>query len=198
VQAIRIIKDEHRAVGAVLHGMGYMLREIRQRGVEPRFDVLGAMVYYLDIFSERLHHPRESEYLFRFLRLRCKAAVPFLDQLEEEHHAGAGCLRAMKQALARYQQAGSAEFAAFEAVVESFVNFEYEHMRREERHVLPMAEHHLLPEDWEVIDAAYTNGTVPSFSPQTAANFENLFDRIVQLAPSPIGVGPPSDPLARS
>lgn len=190
MQAIRIIEDDHRALAAVLHGMRYLVREIRERGAAPRFDVLGAMIYYIDAFPERVHHPRESEYLFRFLRVRCSDARPILDLLEDEHRAGGRHIRNLEQALARYQAGGASEFAAFAAAVESFSAFEMEHMRREERDILPLAKAHLLPDDWEAIDAAFTGGAVPLFNPQTTEEYGKLFDRIVMLAPPPIGVGP--------
>jgi hemerythrin-like domain-containing protein len=190
MQAIRIIQDEHRALAAVLHGMRYLVRDIRERGAAPRFDVLGAMIYYIDAFPERVHHPRESEYLFRFLRARCKEAAPTLDLLEGEHRAGAGHIRALEQALSRYQHGGPTEFAGFAAAVEAYAAFQNEHMRREERDIIPLARAHLTPSDWEVIDAAFTGGAAPLFTTDTSENFNRVFDLIVRLAPPPIGVGP--------
>jgi hemerythrin-like domain-containing protein len=148
------------------------------------------MVYYIDAFPERVHHPRESEYLFRFLRARCGEAAPILDVLEDEHRAGTEYVRRLGQALARYQGGGAREFPAFAAAVESFADFELAHMRREERDILPLAREHLLPADWDVIDAAFTGGAVPIFNPRTTDEYAKLFERIVMLAPPPIGVGP--------
>ena len=37
VQAKRIIEEEHRSLAAVLHGMLYVVREIRYVGIEPDF-----------------------------------------------------------------------------------------------------------------------------------------------------------------
>jgi len=190
MQALRIIEDDHRALAAVLHGMRYLVRETGERSAPPRFDVLGAMIYYIDAFPERVHHPRESEYLFRLLRVRCPQAALLIDQLEEEHRAGAQHIRALEQGLARYQHGGAGEFPAFAALVESYVTFQYEHMRREEQEVLPLATQHLLPSDWDVIDAAFNGGSVPRFGPETPENFQKLFSLIVRLAPPPIGVGP--------
>jgi len=41
-----------------------------------------------------------------------------------------------------------------------------------------------------VIDAAFTGGAVPLFDPRSTEQYAKLFDRIVMLAPPPIGVGP--------
>ena len=89
MQALRIIVDEHRALAAVLHGMLYLVHGIRDRGSKPNFELLGAMIYYIDAFPERFHHPKEDEYLFRLLRLRHPEAAPLLDRLKMEHRAGA-------------------------------------------------------------------------------------------------------------
>jgi hypothetical protein len=45
MRAIAIIHDEHRSLAAVLHGMLYLVRQIRTRHAKPDFAVLGAMIY---------------------------------------------------------------------------------------------------------------------------------------------------------
>jgi hemerythrin-like domain-containing protein len=190
VQAIKIIHDEHRSLAAVLHGMLYLVRQIRERGATPDFALLGAMVYYIDTFPERFHHPKEDQYLFRLLRIRCPAAAPLLDRLQAEHRAGASKIRALEQALARFQQGGMAEFAGFNTAVDDYADFHWEHMRAEEKEALPLAEKHLTAGDWEAIDAAFTDHSDPLFGADAGAAYDQLFRRIVNLAPPPIGVGP--------
>ena len=198
MDAIRIIEDEHRTFASVLHGMLYLVREVRERGAPPRFDVLGAMIYYMDAYSERIHHPRESEYLFRLLRARCEPARGILDALEEEHRAGVQYIRTLEQALARCEHGGASEFPAFSAAVEAYAAFQREHMRREERDVLPLARMHLLPSDWRLIDSAFSGDGVPRFLPEATSDYQNLFTRIVALAPPPIGVGATAAPATGS
>ena len=65
VQAIRILHEEHLSLDAVLHGLLYLVHEIRSYRTEPDFALLGAMVYYIDTFPERFHHPKEDAWLFR-------------------------------------------------------------------------------------------------------------------------------------
>ena len=97
MKAIGIIHDEHRSLAAVLHGMLYLVRDIREHGSAPNFDLLSAMVYYIDAFPERYHHPKEDGYLFRLLRKRHPAAAPVLDQLERQHKEGAAKIRDLEQ-----------------------------------------------------------------------------------------------------
>jgi hemerythrin-like domain-containing protein len=190
MQAIRIIHDEHRSLAAVIHGMLYLVREIREHGAKADFNLLGAMVYYIDAFPERFHHPKEDRYLFRLLRTRCREAAQLLDRLETEHRAGAEKIRQLQQALARYQQGGAGEFSAFAAAVEAYAAFHWDHMRAEEKELSPLAQKHLTTGDWEAIDAAFTGHTDPLFGAEAGAGYDALFRRIVNLAPPPIGLGP--------
>lgn len=196
MQSIRIIQDEHRSLAAVLHGMLHLVREIRERGAKPDFAVLRAMVYYIDAFPERFHHPKEDRYLFRLLRIRYPEASPLLERLETEHRAGADKIRLLEQALARYQEGGAREFSAFAAAVEGYAAFHWDHMHAEEKQLLPLAEKHLTAGDWEAVDAAFTGHTDPLFGAQAGREYDQLFRRIVNLAPPPIGVGPA--PAARN
>jgi hemerythrin-like domain-containing protein len=194
MQAIRIIHDEHRALAAVLHGMLYLVHEIRDRGDKPNFTLLGAMIYYIDAFPERFHHRKEDEYLFRYLRVRHPEAAPLLDRLKVEHRTGAEKIRALEQALTRYQQGGALEFSNFTAAVEAYAAFHWDHMRTEEKEVLPLAERYLSASDWEAIDAAFLGHTDPMLGAEAGAKYKALFTRIVNLAPPPIGVGPERGP----
>lgn len=191
-KSIGVIRNEHRLIAAVLHGMRHLVREIRVNGAEPNFELLGAMIYYIDAFPERFHHPKEDEYLFRALRARHPEANALLDRLEHEHQEGADRIRSIEQALARYQQGGKKEFPAFAAAVDGYCDFHWAHMRAEETEVLPLARAHLTAEDWADIDNAFLGHSDPLLGLEVGAEFDTLFSRICNLAPPPIGTGPAS------
>jgi branched-chain amino acid transport system ATP-binding protein len=190
MKALAIIHDEHRALAAVLHGLKYLVNAIGEGRQAPDFQVLSAMIYYIDTFPERYHHPKEDRYLFARLRERCPASGALLDRAQAEHVSGAARLSALGQALTRYQGGGGREFAAFAAEVQSYVTFEADHMRREEREILPLAEQYLTGEDWQAVDAAFTGNADPLLGVVPGEQWRALFRRIVNLAPPPIGVGP--------
>lgn len=190
LDTIGIIRDEHRSLGAVLHGMLYLIREIRYAAAEPNFEVFHAMLYYIDAFPERFHHPKEDAYLFKFVRLRHPEAGPLLDRLHAEHAIGADKIRRLEQALMRYEQGGPAEFSGFAEAAAAYAAFHYSHMRAEEDEVIPLAKKYLTEDDWKEIDAAFTGHTDPLFGTQASQQYTELFRQIVNLAPPPIGVGP--------
>jgi len=190
MKALRIIRDEHRALAAVLHGLLYLVRQTRDKGAPPNYPVLSAMLYYIDAFPERFHHPKEDRYLFPLLRARAPDSAAVLDALATEHRTGAEKLRSLMQAFVRYREAGEPEFMPFAEAVEAYAEFHWSHMRTEETKVLPAAERCLTTGDWEAIDAAFTGHTDPMLGVEPGVQWSQLFTRIANLAPPPIGVGP--------
>ena len=190
MEADRIIRDEHRSLSAVLHGMQYLVHDIRDNGTAPDFAVFEAMVHYIDAFPEQFHHPKEDRYLFRCLRMRHPEAAPLLDRLESEHRTGAALIRSLEQSLARYKHGGAAEFARFAADVEAYLDHHWRHMRAEEDEVLRLAEKRLSAADWEEVDTAFLGHVDAMQGAGAEGEYQALFTRIVNLAPPPIGVGP--------
>ena len=190
MKAINVILDEHRSLAAVLHGMLYLTRAVRDDKMQPDFKLFGAMVYYIDAFPERLHHPKEDKYLFRLLRLRHPAAGALLDRLHAEHVAGETKIRDVEAALRRYEHGGASHFHEFSQAVEAYATFHWAHMRAEEEEVLPLARQHLTQADWSEVDEVFAGNTDPMFGAAAGDEYEVLFRRIAHLAPPPIGVGP--------
>jgi hemerythrin-like domain-containing protein len=190
--ALNIIRDEHRSIAAVLHGMKELVFRIRERGakIDPR--VFRAMLYYLDTFSERMHHPKEDQYLFAPLRRLGAGADALIAELETEHAQGENTLRRVEQCLVRYEEGGEKEFPEFAGEVERFVEGYWDHMSKEEERVFPLAEKLFTRSDWEAIDKAFQANADPLANERNERDFRKLFSRIVSLAPPPIGVGPES------
>lgn len=188
-KALTIIRDEHRTILAILHGMEYLVWQIRKRGkkVDPR--VFHAMLYYLDTFSERAHHPKEDRFLFSALRRRGAGAEALITELEKEHAGGEDALRRVAQALNRYEEGGDKEFPAFESAVGRFVDSYREHMRKEEELLFPLAEKLITAADWAAIDRAFAENRDPLAGMRDTGDFEKLFQRIAEIAPPPIGLG---------
>jgi hemerythrin-like domain-containing protein len=189
-EAIAIIQDEHRSLSAVLHGLRHLVREMRDRGKAPDFRLLGAMLYYLDAFSEKLHNPKESAYLFARLRSRTHEADQVIAQLERQHAESAQIGRDLDHALARLEAGMSDGLAVFAATVDRLMEEAWPHMATEEKVLLPLARKYLTAEDWVEIARAFGENGDPRFGCEPDHEFRDLFSRIVNLAPPPIGVGP--------
>lgn len=194
-EALRVIRDEHATLAAMLQSLTQMVK----RGPDPEgkggqherfFDVLRAMLFYIDEFPEKHHHPKESDLLFPRVARVAPHVMAAIDQLERDHMQGEQNVRALMHLLMAWEYLGDTRRQAFEDEVARYVAFYLEHMRLEETVVLPEAENSLSDADWHALNAAFAtnqdplNGRIPR-DPQ----FDRLFTRIVMLAPAPVGFG---------
>jgi ABC-type branched-subunit amino acid transport system ATPase component/hemerythrin-like domain-containing protein len=192
INALDIIREEHRALAAVLHGLGYVVDGIEEKQLATDYQLLSAMIEYITEVPEKVHHPKEDGYLFLKLRQRSPEAAPILDELESDHRKGPAMINGLNRALIHYVQAGEAGFPAFRDTVRSFIASQWQHMNKEEGQLMPMARQVLLPEDWAEIDTAFAANGSPWSGP--AGEYAQLFSRIANLAPAPIGFGPGGSP----
>jgi hemerythrin-like domain-containing protein len=189
-QATHIIEDEHRSISAVLQGLVELARAARNPAVQPEFPVLHAMVYYIDTFPERLHHPKEEDVLFARLVARAPEAQPLVEELRAEHQRGARLIRELEAALLAFQVEGGSKAEAFCAAAQNYAQFHWDHMRKEERDLLPLAERCLAPADWEIVAAAFAGNEDP-VADLREKDYRDLYQRILSLAPAPVGLGEP-------
>jgi hemerythrin-like domain-containing protein len=131
-KAMRIIHDEHLSISAVLNGLITLSRAARDPGVQPEFPVFHAMIHYIDAFPERLHHPKEEQYIFARLAERSPETRPLIEELRAEHTRGAKLIREVESALLAFEVEGAPAAAAFAAAVDDYAKFHWDHMRKEE------------------------------------------------------------------
>lgn len=193
-EALRVIRDEHATLAAMLQSLMQMVK----RGPDPEgkgesdryFEVLRAMLFYIDEFPEKHHHPKESDLMFPRVARAAPHTMAAIDQLERDHGLGESRVRELMHLLMAWEYLGDTRRAAFEEEVTRYVAFYLDHMRLEETAILPEAERCLTDADWHALNAAFAtnqdplNGRIPR-DPQ----FDRLFTRIVMRAPAPVGLG---------
>jgi len=195
MKAIAIIRDEHRAITAVIEGLRQLVAEIAAGRMPPDHALFAALFHYIEAFPERLHHPKEDGYLFARLRVRRPDAAPLLDGLHREHEIGRERFVELKAMWERYR-ADPAALAPFVEGVERYSHFHWRHMRKEEDEVLPLAAAALERDDWDAIDAAFASNDDPGVGVPASKAFRELFRHLVAIMPPPYGVGP-EPPSAR-
>ncbi len=189
MKAIAIIQDEHRAITAVVEGLRHLVAAIAAGQAAADHALLAALLRYIEQFPERLHHPKEDDFLFARLRLRRPEAAPLLDALQQEHAIGRERFVELKAMWERYRDDPEA-LPAFADGVERYAHFHWRHMRREEDEVLPLAAAALAPDDWEAIDAAFASNDDPVVGVPASRAFRELFRHLAATMPPPYGVGP--------
>jgi hemerythrin-like domain-containing protein len=188
--ALRIVREEHERLAAVVHGMRYLVRKIGEKTVKPDLKVFRAMLLYISEYPERLHHPKEDAALFAPLRAHTHAYDATLAELESQHANGEAMVRRLEHLLLRYEFGGEGEFAPFAEQVEFYADFYFRHMRTEEEIIFPALREHFSASDWENADSAFTANEDPLARTDLKADFERLFTVIVSITPAPLGLGP--------
>jgi hemerythrin-like domain-containing protein len=191
--AATIIYAEHAAVAAVLRSLLAMIRQGPGNEPERFFDVLRAMLFYIDEFPEQRHHPKESNLLFPKLARAHPELMPVILKLENDHMAGESRVRELQHLLAAWEFIGESRRAAFEEQASEYVNFYLNHMRTEETELMPAAEKGLTADEWAELDAAFAADRDPLAGGTRDRHYDRLFTRIVLRAPAPIGVGPSAE-----
>ena len=187
---LRVIREEHGTLAAILRSLR-MLAE-RGPGKEPGtfFDAMRAMLFYIDEFPERQHHPKETELLFPPIAQRAPEVAEAIARLDSEHAGGEAAVRELEHLLLAWELMGESRRATFVEALDRYITFYLEHMRLEEQEVLPAAEKHLTEADWRELDAEFEKNCDPltgKYKPDPV--YEKLFSRIVREAPAPIGLG---------
>ena len=189
-KSITILHNEHRSISAVVHGLKELARLAQDAKVKPDFRVFRAMLRYIDEYPERLHHPKEDRYLFAKLLERAPQTRPLVGRLTSEHEAGARLVRELERSVVFFEEGWPAGAREFQQTVEEYARFHWDHMRIEEKELIPLAEQHLTAEDWKWVDDAFA-GNIDPIADLGEKDFEKLFSRIVSLAPAPVGLGEP-------
>ncbi|RAR57838.1 hemerythrin-like domain-containing protein [Paraburkholderia unamae] len=183
--AIQVMLSEHRRLASVVAGMTRMADCMARSAGAPAAMLLRAMLYYIQEFPERIHHPKEEQYLFARLRERTGECDAVLDELGRQHEDGARRVRALERALTRYELGGPAMLAALRDEVNGYAGFYANHRNLEETVILPAAQRYLTTADWVEIDEAFGANRDPFESLETEDDLDGLYTLIVQTMPEP-------------
>lgn len=186
---LRIIYQEHAALSAMLRSILLLLTQSHQHRRLPDFASLRAMLFYVDEFPEKRHHLKESQLLFPRIRERSPKARDVLDRLDRDHRNGELAIRELEHELLAFEMLGEARREHFESTARRYIDFYMSHMSVEEKEVLPLAEQALTEQDWIDLDAAFSANRDPLTGHEPDDLYRELFKRIVNAAPQPLGHG---------
>ena len=189
-RSLEIIRDEHSSLAAMLQSMRMLVDRGPVSDRKNFFDVLRAMLFYIDEFPERLHHPKETELLFPRVAKAAPEVGVAIARLDRDHEYTEHAVREIQHLLLGWELLGDARRQKFVDAFDKYVNLYLAHMQLEEQEILPAAEKHLSEADWQALDAEFEKNCDPltgKFKPEPL--YDKLFTRIVQNAPAPIGLG---------
>jgi hemerythrin-like domain-containing protein len=182
--ALKKILDDHESLGCVLRALRDAVAATRRSGVHPDFELLRAMLFYMDEMPARLHHAAEELVLFPRIRERCPALGPVLDRLQKEHERGESTVQDLERALTAWEVMGDERREAFELLLGAYVEGYLGHMEVEENYVLSVAQQYLFEADWDDLLSAFTRQS-RTVTEETVARNRALLQRILGDCSSP-------------
>lgn len=189
--AVRIILDEHLAIGAVLYSLRQIVRRLGTAADPPEFRLLHAMLDYIVEYPDRWHHPKESRFLFEQLLKEHPPASRLVAALQAEHEQGVRLIDTLSASLSHFEQGVPGAQEAFVDAVEHYAAFQWAHIRKEEDRLLPLAERVLSDRAWQCIAQAFEENDNPLFGIKPRDDAARLFRAILDLA-APRGIAQPA------
>ena len=180
-RALGVIYDEHRSIAVTMN----QLRRIASSEeplAKPQREQVRMLVGYLRDFPQRLHHPKEEQYLHRLMRLRHPPSEALLAELEAQHQREKELIGDVQAALAACETEARDAEARLRSALVSLVQTIASHLGREETDVFLLAREHLQEGDWNEIATAFEANEDPRFGDLASEEFNRLFVRIANLS----------------
>jgi hemerythrin-like domain-containing protein len=160
--AVRHICAHHRNLARVFRALEAHAEAIAGGKCSPDFILIAAMLRYIAMFSYRVHHPADEEFLLSAMR-QSGAPGHVIDSVIGAHNSGAKQFAALQDAFNAWGDKPDMHNAPFLELAHDYISFEFDHMSYEESVVLPCAVDMLPAKDWTPIADAFRSHDDPLF-----------------------------------
>ncbi len=188
-EALNIIQSEHGSLWRLLSLLDNLNQGLDHAETHPDEELFNLIFDYFEFYPDRMHHPKENDYLFAALQQRAPEAIPLINELRDEHERGPQLLEQLRQDLSYFISHFPEGREAFRDQLQTYIRLIRDHIHKEEERLMPLAQQHLQATDWTTINRAFADNDDPLFGESTRAEFRALHRRIAHMAPDPLGLG---------
>ncbi|MBI5897876.1 MAG: hemerythrin domain-containing protein [Rhodocyclales bacterium] len=186
--AMRVLAKEHLALRAVARIVAIEAEVLRRDG-RVDLDLLEDIAAYIAEFPNRIHHPKEEDFLFRHMRIRApQRCGEILDRLLAEHVEESESIGTFRTALAAYRNGLPAADTHLANVAASYAKYLDRHIEFENTQAFPLATEVLQESDWAEIDAAFLANDDPLVTGDQDSRYTELHRRILRMGALPPGL----------
>ncbi len=175
---IQILLDEHRNIEKLLLVLEQEL-DVFDHSEPPDYEILRAVIDYFKDYPESYHHPKE-DLVFAKLKLRDPAVATRIGDTEAEHQAETKRLHRFAQAVEDILAGREYPRQSFHDLVREFIEYQRQHMNKEEQLLFPAAVKVLHPDDWAEIDGRLNDRTDPLFDGAIEGKFDALRQTVLR------------------
>jgi len=142
-----VLKEEHRVIERMLRILDVACEKL-EKGEEVSPGIFRRAIDFIRTFADRCHHGKEEETLFPLVEQR---GIPFgpTAVMRMEHEQGRGFVKALAEALGRYEQGNKNAKAAIMENARGYTQLLAQHIPKEDNVLYPLAERILGPSDQE-------------------------------------------------
>jgi hemerythrin-like domain-containing protein len=156
------------------------------RGIQPNYELMRDIVYYLRAYGDHVHHPRE-DVAFEMLATRAPELAATIQGLRQQHQEIAVKSEDLHRHLDQIIDDVIVPRVELEKSVADFLALYRTHIATEERDVMPTAQRVLKSEDWSASAAKVPGQADPLFGENVLAPFRALRAHIDREAAAPLG-----------
>ena len=121
--SLQIIREEHASIAAVLRSLQVLVDQGPGDNPPSFFDGARAILFYIDEFPEREHHPKESEHLFPRVAQRAPHVAEVIARLDGEHARGEAAVRELQHLLLAWELMGEGRREVFTEALWRYLAF---------------------------------------------------------------------------
>ncbi|KAA3625927.1 MAG: hemerythrin domain-containing protein [Proteobacteria bacterium] len=180
VDALRLIHQDHVNLDKVLSVLLEVGGSLPDQRSETVSSLLADAIYYIEVFPERFHHPKEEKLLFPLVRKLRPELNEVIDKLSEQHTQGERAIAELAAAVKRLEGDWAANRETVQDLVRTYVDAQWEHMRLEEREILKPIRQTLTKADFLSLNSAYGVSNDPLFGENLGTGFDALLRRITR------------------
>lgn len=177
-RATQIIVREHQQLTMVVDGLLCFVHLLALDKRAPGTGLFRAMLYYIREYPDKVHHPKEDQYLFAHLQERTDTLDDVIEELRLQHADEGMYVLDLERALTRYELEGRSALADLQRQVEAYAAFYMNHRQLEEEVILPAAMRYLTDADWVDIDAAFGTNRDPMEGVKAEEDLDRLYAMI--------------------
>ena len=171
-QQIRKWKVEHVEFARLLSILESQIGMFHE-GIQPDYQLMLDIVYYLTHFPDRFHHPRE-DVAFVKLAERDHAARALVHRLLGEHQVIAASGKQLQQQLEGVMAGATLARQSVEITAATYYTYYRQHMSGEESRLFPRLQTVLRAEDWNSVRDAIAVGVDPLFGTKVKQRYREL------------------------
>ena len=175
-ETLALWHEDHVNFARLLHILEDELALFHEGG-SPDYALMLDIMYYMTQYPDVVHHPKE-DLVFAKIKERDITAAAAIDTLTRQHVFLKACGEQLVHDLDDIVNGSIIARSAVGASARDYLANFREHMRVEERDILPLAARLLQLNDWSAIDAAIRRIEDPLFGPRTDERYACIAEHI--------------------